>query len=121
MNAKRDFSSALRKSTGTQKQVIDARFAKADSVLLNIKSEVPSPPPPAEPTPKVEMVVRDTFTMPPAEHELIEQLRTIAAKEGRIVTKSEIVRAGLAVLVNLKPEGLLQALEHLVKVRPGRK
>jgi plasmid stability protein len=59
--------------------------------------------------------------MPLAEHELIELLRVRAAKEGRNTGKSEIVRAGLAALMGLKPEQLTTLLNGLQKVKPGRR
>lgn len=144
--SKKDFAGALRKSATTQKRVIDDRFAKADSVLLGMKpeavvppssSQAPGLPDAAQPAlpllaipavdappdvPKAEsMVVRDTFSMPSGDHELIEQLRIRAAREGRNTNKSEVVRAGLRALVSLAPSQLLELLEGLERVKPGRK
>lgn len=142
--SKKDFSSALRKTTTAQKEVIDDRFAKADSVLLGMKAEAPQAPAPVEVPPEVvppappsaapsnegtptespkgdAMVVRDTFSMPPGDHGLIEQLRVRAAREGRNTNKSEVVRAGLRALACLPPAQLMELLEGLERIKPGRK
>lgn len=161
---KKDFSGALRKTSASQKQAIDERFAKADSVLLGMKPVEAAPaapaaepaaapetaaavatagpaapkaglapgtkppkkqipknlPPPVE-APPPEAVIRDTFSMPPAEHALIERLRVRAAREGRNTGKSEIVRAGLKALMSTKPAELVELLNGLQKVKPGRR
>lgn len=137
---KKDFSGALRKTATAQKTVIDDRFAKADSVLLAMKPdgatavveapvEVPpkeapvSTPSEAHPqeSPKVDAVVRDTFSMPAGDHALIEQLRVRAAKQGRNTNKSEVIRAGLKALSGVPADQLVALLEGLERVKPGRK
>lgn len=67
------------------------------------------------------LVVRDTFSMPPDEHLYIEMLRVRAAREGRIISKSEVVRAGLVALAGLKPVQLVALFDGLEKVKPGRR
>jgi plasmid stability protein len=138
--SKKDFSGALRKTVTNQKDVIDDRFAKADSVLLTMKSEIPPAPktsddsssvsssekvidvdPPLAPSKGDAMVIRDTFSMPPDDHKLIEQLRVRAAREGRNTNKSEVIRAGLHALDSLQSAQLVELLEGLERVKPGRK
>lgn len=65
--------------------------------------------------------IRDTFSMPASDHQLIEQLRITAAREGRITNKSEVIRAGLQSLAGLNPGQLVVMLNGLEKIRPGRK
>ena len=65
--------------------------------------------------------IRDTFSMPSTDHQLIDQLRITAAREGRITNKSEVIRAGLQSLVGLSPGQLIVMLNGLEKIRPGRK
>lgn len=67
------------------------------------------------------MAIRDTFSMPPGDYKLIEQLRSTAARAGHIYAKSEIVRAGLLVLSLLKTDELLKALDKVEHTKPGRK
>jgi Arc/MetJ-type ribon-helix-helix transcriptional regulator len=138
--SKKDFSGALRKTVTNQKDVIDDRFAKADSVLLTMKLELPPAPktseapssasssekvidvgPPLAPSKGDAMVIRDTFSMPPDDHKLIEQLRVRAAREGRNTNKSEVIRAGLRALDSLQSAQLVELLEGLERVKPGRK
>jgi hypothetical protein len=140
--AKRDFSKALRKTATAQRDIIDDRFSRADSVLLGMKRDaggpgegavppdvtadvaVPheaTPPPVAGATKGEASVIRDTFSMPPGDHGLIETLRTRAAREGRNTSKSEVVRAGLLALVDLSAAQLVEVLDRLERVKPGRK
>lgn len=112
---KKKFDNQLRATVESQDKVLLDRFEKADSILLK-------PPAAAiELPPQKSSVVRDTFSMPPGDYALIEALRTTAAKEGRISSKSEIVRAGLNTLDMLESQGLVEALNRLEKVAPGRK
>lgn len=66
-------------------------------------------------------VIRDTFSMPGADYKLIESLRTQAARQGHIHTKSEVIRAGLLVLSAMSPVDLVEALDKVKRVKPGRK
>lgn len=126
MNKKKDFSSALRATSTQQKAVIEDRFSRADSVLLNPAGAtaaapvVPVQAEPVAPVPK-ELVTRDTFSMPTEEHAIIEKLRLIAAKEDVLVNKSEIVRCALLLLAEVSSDELLKRLAGLKKGKPGRK
>lgn len=70
---------------------------------------------------KNSMVIRDTFSMPDGDYKRIEALRSLAARQGHIHTKSELIRAGLVLLSSLTPEGLVKALSQVERVKPGRK
>jgi len=123
---KKNFVSALRKTTTDQKIVIDERFAKADAVLLTMKSDVENVGPTSggsitQESHKVESVIRDTFSMPRDDHTLIEQLRVRAAKEGRNTNKSEVIRAGLRALESISSDELITLLDRLERIKPGRK
>jgi hypothetical protein len=108
----------LRSTVVNQDQALEERFAKADSILL--KTSAPAPEP--VPAPQKSLVVRDTFSLPPSDYALIDALRRTAAKEGRISTsKSEVIRAGLQALHLLEGQDLIQALDRLEKILPGRK
>lgn len=140
--SKKDFAGALRKTSATQRTVIDERFAMADSVLLGMRADalaareskpasdgdssalaprsdsVQLTTSPAEST---GAVVRDTFSMPRTDHGLIEELRVRAARQGRNTNKSEVVRAGLKWLSTLQPDQLVAILDGLDRVKPGRR
>lgn len=67
------------------------------------------------------MVIRDTFSMPRSDYKLIESLRSLAARQGYIHTKSEVIRAALRLLSRQPPAGLISELGEVERVRPGRK
>lgn len=111
------FDTAKVRSTVAQQDVVlEDRFDKADSVLLQM-------PKPTAPMPKQKTsVIRDTFSMPSHDYVRIEALRIAANKEGRSSTsKSEVVRAGLLALSSLNGEQLVEVLDQLEKLAPGRK
>ncbi len=122
--SKKDFSSALRATSTQQKAVIEDRFSRADSVLLNPPSAaaavvvVQAEPMVAQAIP---LVTRDTFSMPTEEHSIIEKLRLIAAKEDVLVNKSEIARCALQLLGELSTTELVKRLGALKKGKPGRR
>jgi hypothetical protein len=119
---KKSFDAALNKTMGQTDTALEARFERADSVLLKpaaMKAAEAAPPAPnAEVSARV---VRDTFSMPESDYGIIAQLRMKAAKDGRITTKSELVRAGLQALAVMNPAQLREVLDALVRLKPGRK
>lgn len=129
MKNKKDFSGALRATSTQQKAVIEDRFSRADSVLLNpVGAAAAALVAQAEPVmvlaPRetaTQLVTRDTFSMPTDEHAIIEKLRLIAAKEDVLVNKSEIVRCALLMLSEVNSDELLKRLAGLKKGKPGRK
>ena len=74
--------------------------------------------------PKVEKVklklVRDSFTMPAADFALVDQLKSRAIAFKRPAKKSELLRAGLQVLVGLTDAKLKAVLDGLTPLKPGR-
>jgi len=65
-------------------------------------------------------LVRDGFTMPQADFDLIDALKARALKFQRPAKKSELLRAGLHVLTALDDALLRQALDALVPLKTGR-
>lgn len=116
---KKLFDNVKVRATVTQQDVaLVDRFDKADSILL----KAPEPAPAPMPTLRKTSVIRDTFSMPPDDYARIEELRITANKEGRSSTsKSEVVRAGLQVLSLLNGQKLVEALDRLEKLLPGKK
>ena len=74
-----------------------------------------------KPAPKAkEKLVRDSFTLPAADHALLAQLKARAVAFQHPAKKSELVRAGLQALAAL-PDATLQALlGQLTPVKTGR-
>lgn len=121
--SKKDRPSAPTKSMTVQDVIckppvqVDRKQPNASPVAFAVEPGAPTP----VTTARTDGVVRDTFSMPGAEHAAIEELRMAAAKQGRIATKSEIVRAGLRALAAMTPAELLEQLNGVEKVKPGRK
>jgi len=65
-------------------------------------------------------VVRDSFTMPQPDYELIAVMKQKALKSGLHVKKSELLRAGLQVLSKLTAVQLKRAITGLEKIKTGR-
>ena len=74
---------------------------------------------PAQPL-KKDKLVRDSFTLPREDFELIAALKDRALDFKRPTKKSELLRAGLQVLAKLDPAALRAALEALRPLKAGR-
>ena len=68
---------------------------------------------------KLVRVIRDSFTMPAAEHQLIGALKKRCIGLGVAIKKSELLRAGLS-LVRLPDEGLAKVVAAVESVKTGR-
>ncbi|CAM5303427.1 hypothetical protein ACFQ4M_18170 [Thauera mechernichensis] len=68
-----------------------------------------------------EKVERDSFSMPASEHRRIKALREALGKAGVLVSKSEILRAGLALLAERDTAGVAQVIAALPKVAKGKR
>jgi len=65
-------------------------------------------------------VVRDSFTMPQPDYDIIAEIKQKALKAGLHVKKSELLRAGLHVLAKLNAAQLKQTIASLEKIKTGR-
>ncbi|OIR17006.1 hypothetical protein GALL_28270 [mine drainage metagenome] len=65
-------------------------------------------------------VVRDSFTMPQSDYELIAALKQKALKVGLHVKKSELLRASLQTLNKASAAQLKRAISGLEKIKTGR-
>jgi hypothetical protein len=69
------------------------------------------------PSPKL---VRDSFTIPKTEYSVLEGLKVRAANLTRPVKKSELLRAGIAVLSTMSDKAFLAALKGVPSLKTGR-
>lgn len=76
--------------------------------------------PSAEEKTKKIKLVRDSFTMPKGEYLQIDALKQTLAKQGRPAKKSELLRAGLMLLVKQSPGALLACVDALTPIKTGR-
>jgi hypothetical protein len=65
-------------------------------------------------------LIRDSFTIPENEYLLIAALKQQAMSEGCEVKKSELLRAGLAVLASMSTAQLLEAISKVDRLKTGR-
>jgi len=65
-------------------------------------------------------VVRDSFTMPQTDYDLIAAIKQKALTGGLHVKKSELLRAGLHTLSKLSSAQLKQTVTALEKIKTGR-
>jgi hypothetical protein len=65
-------------------------------------------------------LVRDSFTIPKAEYLVLDVLKLRAAKLGRPVKKSELIRAGIAALNAMTDKSFVATLETVPSIKTGR-
>jgi hypothetical protein len=69
---------------------------------------------------KKDKVVRDSFTMPKSDYVKFAELKQRCLDAGVSVKKSELLRAGLALLAAAPPKKLIDAVSALDTVKTGR-
>jgi hypothetical protein len=116
---KKDMKSALGASLKAEEQAVRSRFEKAESVLGQGKpaTQAQHSTPPSNGAGKV---IRDSFTIPSDEYELISRIKKRCMKAGVSANKSEVLRAGLAILDSMSDRELAKAVEGLARVKTGR-
>ncbi|MCW5318498.1 hypothetical protein GTQ43_33725 [Nostoc sp. KVJ3] len=120
--------SALTSSLRAEDEAVRNRFQQAESLLEEKTQQASSQPrnlqqPQKEDAlqpEKKEKVIRDSFTLPSGDYELIATIRQRCLKSAVNATKSEVIRAGLHILQSLSDEELIRAIESLEKVKTGR-
>ena len=70
---------------------------------------------------KHEKVERDSFSMPAREHKRIKALREALGKDGVLASKSEVLRAGLALLAERDIAEVARLVAALPKVAKGKR
>ena len=80
----------------------------------------PPAAPAAKPSKAKHKLVRDSFTMPHSDFELIDVLKQRAMSFRHAVKKSELLRAGLQVLAALPDVQLEKALARITPLKTGR-
>lgn len=125
---KKSMKSALTSSLKAEDEAVRNRFEQAERLLeektqqaFSQQRNLQRPPLEDAPQPeKKEKVIRDSFTLPSYDYELIATIRQRCLKSAVNATKSEVIRAGLHILQSLSDEELLRAIESLEKVKTGR-
>lgn len=125
---KKSIKSALTSSLRAEDEAVRNRFQQAESLLEEKTQQASSQPrnlqqsqkEDALQSEKKEKVIRDSFTLPSGDYELIATIRQRCLKSAVNATKSEVIRAGLHILQSLSDEELIRAIESLEKVKTGR-
>ncbi len=106
---------ALKNSLKTEEKHVEERFLKADGIFSVIPEKEVLPVNKKQ----HEQVIRDTFSMPKKDSELISEVRLRCMRAGIDTTRSEIVRASIRQFAKLAPEDLCKLVEELEKLKPG--
>ena len=121
----RDMKAALNKSVESERNTINDRFEKAEALLgtkakpkrESTKTKAVKAKP--KPAPRVK-VIRDSFTLPEPDYELISKVKKECMKAGVEANKSEIIRAGLKILAAMNQGQLRDAIGKIERVKTGR-
>lgn len=65
-------------------------------------------------------MVRDSFTFPKLEYAVLDTLKLRAAKLGKPVKKTELLRAGIKTIATMSDSALLAALQAVPSLKTGR-
>lgn len=95
-----------------------AKAVKAVNAVKPTPAATTAQSPAAKP-PKIKLV-RDSFTIPRAEYEALDGIKARLVKLTHPAKKSEVLRAGIAVLTTLNDAALLAALEAVPAIKTGR-
>jgi hypothetical protein len=109
---RKDMRKALGASLRAEQDAVKTRFERAETALARTGTPTANS--------REERVVRDSFTMPTDEYERIAALKKRMLTRGVSATKSEVLRAGLAVLNSMDDKQLVEILTRVPKVKTGR-
>jgi hypothetical protein len=109
----RDTASKIMKGLEAEKETFRQRVEKADSALGKGGNGAPTDA-------GAEKVIRDTFSMPSVEYEVIAEIKDRCLEKKVVVNKSQVVRAGLVLLQGISDRELLDVIGRLTKVKAGR-
>lgn len=126
---KTNFANIAAASVDKLNEELEAKFKAADNVMttqppvistrvpLPQAAEKPKPVPKLKPEKKKEKVIRDTFSLPFSDYQLIGKIVQRTAKIGTPVNKSEAIRLGLKAVEAMKEADLVLLLQKLEKLR----
>jgi hypothetical protein len=108
-------------TTRTAKTAAHAKPSAKPAVKKAAKPITAKPVTQAKPAKvKKPKLVRDSFTIPKAEYEVIHALKTRSQKMGHPIKKSELLRAGIKLLATLSDAAFKAALAQVPVIKTGR-
>jgi hypothetical protein len=97
------------------------RKVAAKKISVKVASKPAKSVKPVKPAaPKKPKLVRDSFTLPQADHDLIKQCKKIALAAGRETKKSEVLRAAIQSFAALNSAQQMAAYGKLQAIAVGR-
>ena len=127
MKTKNNLKAALGKSLKSEEEAVKSKydkFSKADIVLDDYeKREVENREAVIKelsPKKNSKKCVRDSFTMPAEDHQIIDKIIDRFLDTRKIVNKSEVIRMALHALNQLPTNQLMEAYQSIEKVKIGR-
>lgn len=119
-NNKKLIGESLEESLKAEEKHVDDRFARADSIFNGAKDSAPQQKEALGA--KIEkQSVRDTFTMPKNEYELIGIIRARLLQNNLHFSKSEVLRGGIAVLSKMPDAELVLMMNMVERIKIGRR
>ena len=116
--AARRNAAAAKHATGTAAKQAPAAVAKPAAAPVATLVATPAP---AVAAPTHLKVVRDGFTMPQSDYDMLKALKIQCLASGLAVKKSELLRAGVQALAAMQTEQLIEKLRALPEIKAGRK
>lgn len=111
-------AAAAKPATASQAKPAAKPVAKAAAKPVTKPVAKPAPTKPVKL--KKPKMVRDSFTFPKDEYEVLEALKLRAAKLGKASKKTEVLRAGLKAIFAMSDTALLAALQAVPSLKTGR-
>jgi len=122
--AKPTMKGALGASLHAETAAFQARLAKADAHAEKSAASNTAPteviPPEAPEAAPLAKVIREAFTIPENEHLQIEAIRAAMLSQAMAVSKSEVLRAGLLLLLEANEGARREVFERVERVKTGR-
>jgi hypothetical protein len=116
--AKKDLGAGISKSIKAETQKVQDRFALAEQLLE--PESIPEQSEPEKPKKQKRRVIRDSFTLPVDDYQLITTIRERCLDSRVTINKSEVIRAGLHALNEMSETELLAVVDSLTKIKTGR-
>ena len=116
--AARRTAAAAKHATGTAAKQAPIALVKPAATAAAKPTAAPVP---AIAAPADLRVVRDGFTMPQSDYDMLKALKIQCLAGGLAVKKSELLRAGVQALAAMQTEQLIEKLRALPEIKAGRK
>jgi hypothetical protein len=112
---------AAKAAASTKVKTPAAKAEVSEAKKVKVKKVVEAKKPvDVEAKPKKAKLVRDSFTIPKDEFDVLAELKQRAQKLAHGAKKSEILRAGIRLLAGLHNDAFLKALKAVPAIKTGR-